>query len=261
MITHFGFFGFSPKSEILVVVTHVGRNFMNCSWSKPLLGETKSVITRTGAQALLSQALDGGQVNESVTCCNPGPYWTTSGVWLKIYLVTCILSNSSVQWIYHEQLSPISQGSCFVLPLVASHGCYQRRYPIMVPSATRLSGVVCHRGESCGRTAKQMLLITSFAVFALFVSKTKEENFNKLHNAPGNHIPFKTAKQFFLPTFCATLSSETCWCKAKGVFAGAKSTLITEGVGERKSEFLSFLTLYSKSINTHGFSMIGPAGS
>lgn len=230
--------------------------------ANPFQEKPQSMITRTGAQASLSQALDGGQVNESVTCCNPGPYRTTSGVWLKIYTVTCTLSNSSTQWIYHKQLSPVSQGSCFVLPLVASHGCYQRRDPITVPSATRLSGVVCHCGESCGRTAKQMLLIASFAVLAPFVSKTKEKkNFNKRHKASENYIPFKTAKQFLLPTFCATLPFETRWCKAKDVFPGAKPTLITEGVGKRKSEFLWFLTLYSKSINTHGFSVIGPAGS
>lgn len=150
----FWFSGFSPRSEILVILTHIHRNFKNWSWSKPLLGETKLVITHTGAQASLSQALDGGQVNESVTCCNPGPYQTTSGVWLKIYLVTCILSNSSMQWIYHKQLSPISQDLCFMLPLVASHGCYKCRYPITVPSATRLSGVVCHHGESCGQNCQ-----------------------------------------------------------------------------------------------------------
>lgn len=89
-----------------------------------------------------------------------------------------------------------------------------------------------------GRTAKQMLFITSFAVFSLFVSKTKGKNFNKLHNVSVNYIPFKMAKQFLLPTFCATPPLETNQCKAKDVFTGAKSTLITEGVGKRKSEFL-----------------------
>ena len=92
-------------------------------------------------------------------------------------------------------------------------------------------------------------------------AKLKKKNFNKLHNASVNYIPFKTAKQFLLPIFCATVPFETNWCKAKDVFQGAKSTLLTEGVGKKKSEFLWFLTLYSKSINTQGFSMIGPAGS
>jgi len=54
---------------------------------------------------------------------------------------------------------------------------------------------------------------------------------------------------------------KTNWCKAKDVFPGAKSTLITERVGKKKSKLLWFLTLNSKSINTHGFSVIGPAGS
>lgn len=148
MNTHYAF-----VSEILMIGTNIHRNFRSCSWTKPLWGEIKSVITRTGAQASPSQGLDGGQVNESVTCCNPGPYRTTSGVWLKIYLVTCILSNYFMRWIYHKQLSAVSQGSRFVLPLVASRGSYQHRYPITMPSATGLSGV-CHRGESCGQNCQ-----------------------------------------------------------------------------------------------------------
>lgn len=46
------------------------------------------------------------------------------------------------------------------------------------------------------------------------------------------------AKQVLLPVFCAMPSFETNWCKTKDIFPGAKSTLITEGVGEKKSEFL-----------------------
>jgi len=59
------------------------------------------------------------------------------------------------------------------------------------PCVHQVMSVTAER--AVGRTAKQMMLITSSAVFARCVSKTKEEHFNKLHTASVNYIPLKKA--------------------------------------------------------------------
>lgn len=205
---------FNPKSETVVTVIYIHRNFRNCRWRKPLLGE--AVLQHhihyycTSAQSSLSQALDGGQLNDSAACCNPGPYWITSGVWLKVYSVTCILSNTSMQWISCKQLSPISQALCFELPL----------HPISSASATTQG--LCNWPQiyqvlfvKVGKTTRQMLLIPFFCSICSNCEETKEKNFNMLRSASINYIPFETAKQFLRTMFYVMQPFNTNWCELR----------------------------------------------
>lgn len=80
-----------------------------------------------------------------------------------------------MKWIYLILHSPISQGVCFVLPLVASHGHCQHWYPVQCyhPQILQVAFVM---KTAVGRTAKRMLLIVSFDLFGLFESKSTEKN-------------------------------------------------------------------------------------
>lgn len=106
-----------------------------------------------------------------------------------------------MKWIYPLH-SPISLGLCFVLPLVASHGCCQHWYSIQCYHPQIYQVVFAIRKRAVGRTAKRMLLITSFAVLALFETKStgkKTPSIKLLHNSSVNNIPFKIAGKFCCP--------------------------------------------------------------
>lgn len=147
--------------------------------------------------------------------------------------------------------------------------CAPIRYtPQLLPARVSSYSAISHmyircclspRRELWTRLPSRLLPLLLY-LFCLWVH-LKEKTFNNLHKGSVNYIPFKMAKVFLLPLFCAPLFFKTNGWKATDVFPRAKSTLITEGIEKKKSEFLWFLTLYSKSINTHGFNMMEPAGS
>lgn len=147
----------------VVIVTHIHGNLRNCSWSKYLLGEIKPMTTCYGAQTLLPQVLGGDQVNESVTCSNTRPYWTTghwfTNIYVYEYLKILIWSGLIIYYI-----APFPRACA--LNWYSVQCCHPQIYQVLFVIMKRAVGI----------TAKRMMLIASFSVLALFESRSTEKN-------------------------------------------------------------------------------------